>query len=158
PGSAEVPRTGAGIGTGGTTSVALPFTADAPLPPTPPGTDAPPGSAAVGRSASALPGPTPGDPSSTGPPPTGGTDPSPTPAGQSDGDVSARGGVVTVRCDGRSIEVLGVAPAAGYQVEAYEPGPAREVRVELVSADNRSVVTVRCANGRPVPLVREGDS
>ncbi|MFG3705743.1 serine/threonine-protein kinase [Micromonospora sp. NPDC047670] len=157
PGAADEPRTGIGTGTVGSTSVALPVTADAPKRPAAPGAGPPAGSAtAAGRSspgpvAPTAPGPTGASPSA--PVPTGGVEPSPMrPPGT---DVISRGGVVTVRCDGKLAVVVDVAPAAGHHAEAYAPGPAREVRVELVSAGSRSVVTVRCANGRPVPRVKE---
>ncbi|MDO3703777.1 serine/threonine-protein kinase [Micromonospora sp. C28SCA-DRY-2] len=141
------PRSGAT--TSGTAAVGLPVTADVEDEPAP-GGGAPGGRASPAPASSAVPTPparTPGTPTPT----TG----RPSPTGRPGVPVSARGGVVRVACDRQLVEVLDVAPAAGYQVEAYEPGPAREVRVEFVSADNRSVVTVRCANGRPVPRVKE---
>ncbi|SCL62796.1 serine/threonine protein kinase [Micromonospora citrea] len=155
-GAADEPRTGIGTGPVGSTSVALPVTADAPKRPAAPGAGPPVGSATAGRSspgpvAPSAAAPTGGGP--TAPAPTGGAEP--TPARPSEVDVVARGGVVTVRCDGKLAVVVDVAPAAGHHAEAYAPGPAREVRVELVSAESRSLVTVRCANGRPVPRVKE---
>ncbi|MFI5488752.1 serine/threonine-protein kinase [Micromonospora echinaurantiaca] len=136
-----------GATTSGTAAVALPVTADAredaePGPPAGRATPAPATTAVP-----APPAPTLSRPAQT----TG----RPSPTGRPGVPVSARGGVVRVACDRQMIEVVSVTPAAGYQVEAYEPGPAREIRVEFVSADNRSVVTVRCANGRPVPRVKE---
>ncbi|MFI7647567.1 serine/threonine-protein kinase [Micromonospora sp. NPDC049460] len=151
PGLPHEPRTG--IGTGGSTSVALPVTADAPKRPAAPGAGPPAGSATAGRSSPGPVAPTGASP--TAPAPTGSAEPSPTPGRPSGVDVNSRGGVVTVRCDGKLAEVVDVAPAAGHHVEEYAPGPAREVRVELVAADRRSVITVRCADGRPVPRVKE---
>jgi len=69
--------------------------------------------------------------------------------------VEARGGTVTVRCVGKLVEVLAVTPASGYRAETYDPGPARQVRIELESAGNRSEVRARCPNGRPKPTVKE---
>ncbi|MGW4501384.1 protein kinase domain-containing protein [Micromonospora sp. NPDC004336] len=157
PGAAGDPRTGIGTGTVGSTSVALPVTADAPRRPAAPDAGPPVGSATAGRPSPGPVAPTGAKPtgaSPTAPAPTGGATPPP-PARPSEVDVVARGGVVTVRCDGKLVVVVDVAPAAGYRAETYAPGPAREVRVELVSAEGRSLVTVRCANGRPVPRVRE---
>ncbi|WP_233512757.1 serine/threonine-protein kinase [Micromonospora deserti] len=150
PDTAQLPPTGPD--TGGTASVALPLPADGPPRPDAPGSDAPARSAAAGRSVTAPALPPSAGATATRPAPTGGAGPTTAPSGV---DVGARGGVVTVRCDGKSAEVVRVAPAAGYQVGAYQPGPAREVRVELVGAGERSVVTVRCANGRPVARVKE---
>ncbi|MER7458998.1 protein kinase [Micromonospora sp. NPDC126480] len=70
-------------------------------------------------------------------------------------EVAARGGTVAVRCDGKLAEVTDVVPAAGFRLGPSEPGPARRVRVELVAPDRSSVITVRCANGRPVATVQE---
>ncbi|MEV5763199.1 serine/threonine-protein kinase [Micromonospora sp. NPDC052213] len=152
-GPPDEPRTGIGTGTRGSTGVALPVTADAPRRPAAPDAGPPAGSATAGRSSPGPVAPTGASP--TAPAPTGGVEPSPTPGRPSGVDVNSRGGVVTVRCDGKLVEVVGVTPAAGHHVEEYAPGPAREVRVELVAADRRSVITVRCANGRPVPRVKE---
>ncbi|MGN9775983.1 serine/threonine-protein kinase [Micromonospora sp. H33] len=152
PGTAEEPETG--LGTGATSSVALPVTGDAPRPET---RSAAPAASSEARSspapiASATAAPGPGGTPSDGPTPTGGA---PSTGDQSPTEVDARGGTVSVRCDGKMAHVVDVAPAAGYQLGQYEPGPAREVRVELVSIENRSLVTVRCANGRPVARVNE---
>ncbi|MEU5949300.1 serine/threonine-protein kinase [Micromonospora sp. NPDC047465] len=152
-GPPDEPRTGIGTGTRGSTGVALPVTADAPRRPAAPDAGPPAGSATAGRSSPGPVAPTGASP--TAPAPTGGVEPSPTPGRPSGVDVNSRGGVVRVRCDGKLVEVVGVTPAAGHHVEEYAPGPAREVRVELVAADRRSVITVRCANGRPVPRVKE---
>ncbi|WP_309227161.1 protein kinase domain-containing protein [Micromonospora thermarum] len=147
PGTIEEPETG--LGTSGTSSVALPVTGDAPGPSSRPG--APAASSAV-RS---IPVPTSTAVPGTGSTPTGGATGAPSTGGPSPTEVVARGGTVSVRCDGRTALIVDVAPAAGHQLGQYEPGPAREVRVELVSAGSRSVVTARCANGRPVARVQE---
>ncbi|MEU4641179.1 protein kinase [Micromonospora sp. NPDC023814] len=152
-GPPDEPRTGIGTGTLGSTGVALPVTADAPKRPGAPDAGPPAGSATAGRSSPGPVAPTGASP--TAPAPTGGAEPSPTPGRPSGVDVNSRGGVVTVRCDRKLAEVVDVTPAAGHHVEEYAPGPAREVRVELVAADRRSVITVRCADGRPVPRVKE---
>ncbi|MGS2613120.1 protein kinase domain-containing protein [Micromonospora sp. LZ34] len=150
PGSDGRPQTGPA--TSDTAAVALPVTADAPDQAN--GGGAPSGPAAAASATSAGPAP-PGATASTPAPARTTGHPGPSPTGKPGVPVPARGGVVTVSCDRQTIEVVAVTPAAGYQVEAYEPGPAREIRVEFVSAGNRSVVTVRCANGRPVPRVKE---
>ncbi|SCG57791.1 serine/threonine-protein kinase [Micromonospora coxensis] len=71
--------------------------------------------------------------------------------------VQARGGTVRVACDGRAAEIVATTPAAGYRIEDYRPGPARQVHVVFGSDAHASDVTARCANGRPVPRVRESD-
>ncbi|MGB2571139.1 protein kinase domain-containing protein [Micromonospora citrea] len=71
--------------------------------------------------------------------------------------VQARGGAVRVACDGQVAEVVATAPAAGYRIEEYRPGPDRQVRVVFGSDAHASAVTASCANGRPVPRVRETD-
>ncbi|MEV4491581.1 protein kinase [Micromonospora coxensis] len=71
--------------------------------------------------------------------------------------VQARGGTVRVACDGQLAEVVGTTPAAGYRIEDYRPGPARQVHVVFGSDAHASDVTAGCANGRLVPRVRETD-
>ncbi|MEK8109096.1 serine/threonine-protein kinase [Micromonospora sp. M12] len=69
-----------------------------------------------------------------------------------------RGGarrVVTVRCVGKSVEVLEVTLAPGFRVEAYDSGPAKQVLVELTSTEHRSEIRVNCPNGLPKPKVKE---
>ncbi len=147
PGPTEEPP--ASRGTGGRSSVALPVPVD-PLEPST-SVDAP--TAPTTTVASAAPTVSAGRTPPVGPTPTGGTTGAPS-TGDST-EIGAHGGTVRVRCDGKLAEVLAVVPAAGYRLGAYDPGPARQVRVELVSVDRHSVVTVRCANGRPVARVRE---
>ncbi|MFC8846549.1 MULTISPECIES: serine/threonine-protein kinase [unclassified Micromonospora] len=69
--------------------------------------------------------------------------------------VRASGGTVRVACTGQIAAVTSTAPADGYQVEEYVPGPAREIRVVLGSATHASDVRASCANGKVVPRVRE---
>lgn len=103
----------------------------------------------TGRAPTVAPGPT---VTSTGPTPTGAA-PTPTPA--LGVPVEARGGVVTVRCVGKSVEVLEVTLAPDFRVEAYDPGPAKQIRVELTSTEHRSEIRVNCPNGLPKPKVKE---
>ncbi|MEU4398027.1 serine/threonine-protein kinase [Micromonospora orduensis] len=153
--NAVTPRTA--IGSGGTTTVGLPQTVVPPDPDARPPATPPPGrsSAATRTGPPTGPGgaPTlrpPGIP--PGPAPSGAA---PTPTAPSGVPVGARGGTVTVRCHAGSVEVLGVTPAPGFQAEAYDPGPAKRVQIELTSADHDSEIRVHCANGRPKPTVKE---
>ncbi|WFF01797.1 serine/threonine protein kinase [Micromonospora sp. WMMD964] len=84
--------------------------------------------------------------------PTGAA-PTPTPGGDTSAD--ARGGTVTFRCVGRSVEVLAVTPAPGFRAEAYDPGPAKQVQVDLTSSEHRSEIRLNCPNGRPNSKVKE---
>ncbi|MGN9810554.1 serine/threonine-protein kinase [Micromonospora sp. BQ11] len=149
---ADEPDTG--FGTGDTTSVVLPATADAPRAPAPSGRAAS-GGPSTPRSTTLAPA---SAPPGAGGTPSGSPTPGPTPTpstARDTTDVAARGGTVSVQCVDKSAEIVSVTPATGYQIDTYEPGPAREVRVELVSTGNRSVITVRCANDRPKPRVKE---
>ncbi|TWJ25521.1 serine/threonine-protein kinase [Micromonospora endolithica] len=156
PDAAERPDTG--FGSGDAATVGQPVPGDRPRPS---GTST--RIAAEGPSAGRSPTPRSSAPEqpSAGATPSGAapTSGSPTPSastgGQSAVDVAARGGRVSVRCADKMAEIVAVVPVAGYQIDTYAPGPAREVRVELVSTGNRSVVTVRCADERPVPRVKE---
>ncbi|MEV0215344.1 protein kinase [Micromonospora sp. NPDC050695] len=153
---AGTPRTG--IGSEGTTTVGLPRTVEQPdqadtrAPASPsagnapvaPRTGPPPGS--VGTS---TPSPTVSPPGPTRPEVT------PTPTEPVGVPVDARGGTVTVRCQEGSAEVLAVRLAPGYEAEAYDPGPAKQVQVQLTSAENRSEIRVHCASGSPKPKVKE---
>ncbi|MET7668442.1 serine/threonine-protein kinase [Micromonospora luteifusca] len=87
-----------------------------------------------------------------GPTPTRGVA---TPSPSSGVRVDARGGMITVRCVGKSAEVLAVTLAPGFRAEAYDPGPAKQVQVELTSVEHRSEFRVHCPNGRPMPKVKE---
>ncbi|SCE89868.1 serine/threonine protein kinase [Micromonospora coriariae] len=153
---ADAPRTG--IGPGGATTVAMPRTAEPPGPADPRPPAAPPASATSSGAPTSTPTGPGGTriPSPTAPPagPTP-TTAAPTPAPPPGMPVDAQGGTVTVRCLGASAEVLAVAPAPGYRAEAYDPGPAKRIEVELTSGEHRSEIRVHCANGRPKPNVKE---
>ncbi|MFG1896604.1 serine/threonine-protein kinase [Micromonospora zamorensis] len=81
--------------------------------------------------------------------------PTPTPTPGAGASVDARGGTATIRCVGKSVEVLAVTLAPGFRVEAYDPGPAKQIQVELVSSEHRSEVRVHCPGGSPKSKVRE---
>ncbi|MFG1652783.1 serine/threonine-protein kinase [Micromonospora sp. NPDC049275] len=144
------PRTG--IGTGGTTTVGLPQTVEQPEPSVagPPAGPSTRNNPAVPRSS---PPTGPGDRSTPAPRPR----PTPTPTGPVVVTVQAQGGTVTVRCLGGSAELLTVTPAAGYRVAPYDPGPAKQIQVELTSAEHSSEIRTHCASGRPKPKVKERD-
>ncbi|PWR08896.1 serine/threonine protein kinase [Micromonospora acroterricola] len=146
------PRTG--VGPGGTTTVGMPRTAEPPDPPrvAPPVGVAPPAartSAPTGPGGTPTPSPA---PRTSGPTPTPSAFP---PAPRREVPVDSEGGTVTVRCVGALAEVLAVTPAPGYRAEAYDPGPARQIRVELTSAEHSSEIRAHCADGRPKPKVKE---
>ncbi|MEU7612685.1 serine/threonine-protein kinase [Micromonospora sp. NPDC049204] len=110
----------------------------------------------TGPDPTATPAPT-AAPTATAPGPTP-TTPGPaasTPTLSADMPVQAQGGTITVRCVGKSAEVLAVALAPGFRAEAYDPGPAKQIRVELTSTEHRSEIRVNCPNGRPNPQVKE---
>lgn len=65
------------------------------------------------------------------------------------------GGVVRVECDGSTARVAGLDPAPGYDVKDYDPGPANEVQVVLLSARNETELKVRCEDGQPFPELKE---
>jgi eukaryotic-like serine/threonine-protein kinase len=69
--------------------------------------------------------------------------------------LEARGGVMRVRCDGDTAEVVGLTVASGYEIRDYDPGPASEIQVVLLSADNESEVKATCHNGTAVPRIKE---
>ncbi|MGC5308574.1 serine/threonine-protein kinase [Micromonospora zamorensis] len=81
--------------------------------------------------------------------------PTPTPTPGSGASVDARGGTVTIRCVGKSVEVLTVTLVPGFRAEAYDPGPAKQIQVELVSSEHRSEIRVHCPSGSPKSKVRE---
>ncbi|MGW2622658.1 serine/threonine-protein kinase [Micromonospora taraxaci] len=80
----------------------------------------------------------------------------PTPTPGVGTSVEARGGTVTFRCVGKSVEVLAVTPAPGFRAEAYDPGPAKQIQVDLASSEHRSEIRLNCPNGRPRSKVKEG--
>ncbi|MEU4470853.1 protein kinase [Micromonospora sp. NPDC023888] len=98
-----------------------------------------------------APGPTASAPGQTPTAPA----PTPTPTLSAGVPVQASGGTVTVRCVGKSVEVLAVTLAPGFRAEAYDPGPLPLARVELTSTEHRSEIQVNCPNGRPNPKVKE---
>lgn len=69
--------------------------------------------------------------------------------------VSAYGGTVRVRCDGRKAEILRLDPTPGYTVKDYEPGPADQVKAVLESPVNKSEIVVKCDKGAPAASVKE---
>ncbi|MET8088867.1 serine/threonine-protein kinase [Micromonospora sp. NPDC005220] len=89
---------------------------------------------------------------------TGGPTPTtvaPTPTAAAGVPVDARGGTVTARCVGKMVEVLAVTLAPDFRAESYDPGPAKNIVVELTSAEHRSEVRVRCPSGELKSKVRE---
>ncbi|RAO46837.1 Non-specific serine/threonine protein kinase [Micromonospora saelicesensis] len=105
----------------------------------------------VGPGGTVVPGPT---TATSGPTPTP-TRPAPTPTAAADVPVDARGGTVTARCVGKSVEVLTVVLAPDFRVERYDPGPAKQIVVELTSAEHRSEIRVQCPSGQLQPKVKE---
>ncbi|WP_433313811.1 protein kinase domain-containing protein [Micromonospora sp. CA-269861] len=103
----------------------------------------------TGAEGTAAPGPT---STTAGPSPTGAA-PTPTPAAGE--PVDARGGTVTARCVGKSVEVLTVTLVPGFRTESYDPGPAKQIEVELTSAEYRSAIRVQCPSGRLKSKVKE---
>jgi hypothetical protein len=65
------------------------------------------------------------------------------------------GGVVLVDCDGSTARVVGLNPTPGYAVKDYDPGPADEVQVVLLSERNKTEVKVKCEDGEPIPRIKE---
>ncbi|WP_433355015.1 protein kinase domain-containing protein [Micromonospora saelicesensis] len=107
----------------------------------------------VGPGGTAAPGPT---IATSGPTPTPTpTRPAPTPTAAADVPVDARGGTVTARCVGKSVEVLTVVLAPDFRVEGYDPGPAKQIVVELTSAEHRSEIRVQCPGGQLQSKVKE---
>ncbi|MEV5207356.1 serine/threonine-protein kinase [Micromonospora sp. NPDC053740] len=103
----------------------------------------------TGPRGTVLPGPT---AATSGPIPTTAA---PTPTAAAGVPVDARGGTVTARCVGKSVEVLTVVLAPDFRVEAYDPGPARQIVVELTSAEHRSEIRVQCPSGQLKSRVKE---
>ncbi|MEU4551518.1 serine/threonine-protein kinase [Micromonospora violae] len=96
---------------------------------------------------------TPGPTATTPGPPL--TRPAPTPTPAVGEPVDSRGGTVTARCVGNSVEVLTVALAPDFRVEAYDPGPAKQIVVELTSTEHRSEIRVQCPAGQLKSKVKE---
>ncbi|MGI5524263.1 serine/threonine-protein kinase [Micromonospora sp. CA-259024] len=139
-----------GVGPDDTTTVGLPRAAE-PVTTADPRPSVAPSVRSASPSTRTSPGGTPAPSPTTntpGPTPT-------TPIAPSGVPVDARGGTITVRCVGRSAEVLAVTPAPGFRAEEYDPGPATRIQVELTSTEHRSEIRVHCPNGRPRPQVKE---
>jgi serine/threonine-protein kinase len=49
-----------------------------------------------------------------------------------------------VRCDDKQARILRLDVAAGYTVDEYRPGPAKEVKAVLISAANKSEIKAKC--------------
>ncbi|WP_327033727.1 serine/threonine-protein kinase [Micromonospora ureilytica] len=103
----------------------------------------------TGPGETASPGPT---TTTGGPTPTGGA---PTPTSAAGVPVGSRGGTVTARCVGKMVEVLTVTLAPDFRAEAYDPGPAKQIVVELTSAEYRSEIRVQCPDGGLKSKVKE---
>ncbi|MEU4530946.1 serine/threonine-protein kinase [Micromonospora ureilytica] len=103
----------------------------------------------TGAGETASPGPT---ATSGGPTPTTGA---PTPTSAAGVPVDSRGGTVTARCVGKMVEVLTVTLAPDFRAEAYDPGPAKQIVVELTSAEYRSEIRVQCPDGGLKSKVKE---
>jgi serine/threonine-protein kinase len=90
------------------------------------------------------------------PPPAPGPQPAPPPPAPLPGvPIVSLGGIVRVACSGSTTSVLGVDLAVGYSIKDYDPGPAREVQVVLLSIINESEIKVTCHRGEPRPKVKE---
>jgi serine/threonine-protein kinase len=105
--------------------------------------------AGAGPTAGAAPGPQPGATATT-------TRPAPPPGGLGVPIVTL-GGVVTVRCIGGQAEVVGLQREPGYETKDYDPGPAQEVQVVLISPLNEMELKVRCAGGVPLPEIKNSE-
>ncbi|WP_307847028.1 serine/threonine-protein kinase [Micromonospora sp. D93] len=103
----------------------------------------------TGPRETASPGPT---TTTGGPTPTTG---GPTPTSAAGVPVDSRGGTVTARCVGKMVEVLTVTLAPDFRAEAYDPGPAKQIVVELISAEYRSEIRVQCPDGGLKSKVKE---
>lgn len=62
---------------------------------------------------------------------------------------SNRGGVITVRCGGNAITLVGARPNDGYRLAVREDGPERVI-VEFVSRQETTHLGAICVEGRPV--------
>ncbi|MER6944868.1 hypothetical protein ABT294_12670 [Nonomuraea sp. NPDC000554] len=76
------------------------------------------------------------------------------PATPGDGGlVRTEGGTVIAACDGDQVTLRSWTPAQGYSVDAVEPGPGREARVEFDPDEGDDVkLRIHCSAGRPVTL------
>jgi hypothetical protein len=67
------------------------------------------------------------------------------------------GGTVAVSCTASTATLRYASPAAGFDSEVENAGPA-EVEVRFRSSDHESRVRVECVNGSPSGRVEERDS
>ncbi|MEV1071961.1 serine/threonine-protein kinase [Micromonospora parva] len=107
----------------------------------------------TGPGGTVAPGPT----ATTGGPTPTPTTVAPTPTPGTGVPVAGRGGTVTVRCVGKAVEVLAVTLAPDFRAEAYDPGPAKQIVVELTSTEHRSEIRVQCPGGHLKSSVKERD-
>jgi serine/threonine-protein kinase len=148
PGATASAGPGGGAGptpTAGGVVPAPPLTSSSPA-----GTDVgagPTAGATAAPPAGATPGPQPEATPTT-------TRPAPPPAGGIGVPIVTLGGVVTVRCLGTQAEVVGLRREPGYETKDYDPGPADEVQVVLISPLNEMELKVRCAGGIPLPQIK----
>ncbi|MEU5963101.1 serine/threonine-protein kinase [Micromonospora parva] len=160
PGQGAAP---AGSGPG-TTTVGMPSTEE-PTDPVDVGPSAVPRTRSTATAARTGPPTGPGGTVAPGPTATtGGPTPTPTPTTVaptptpgSGVPVAGRGGTVTVRCVGKTVEVLAVTLAPDFRAEAYDPGPAKQIVVGLTSAEHRSEIRVQCPGGHLKSSVKERD-
>ncbi|RQX17417.1 hypothetical protein DDE19_11480 [Micromonospora ureilytica] len=142
----------------GTTTVGMPR-ADEPIDPADTGPSAVPPTRNTATATRTGPPTGPGETASPGPTTTtGGPTPTtgaPTPTSTAGVPVDSRGGTVTARCVGKMVEVLTVTLAPDFRAEAYDPGPAKQIVVELTSAEYRSEIRVQCPNGGLKSKVKE---
>ena len=59
------------------------------------------------------------------------------------------GSTVIARCDGTTVRLLNAAPALGYGLEDYDPGPDAEAKVRFEGDAGRVELRVVCVDGRP---------
>jgi serine/threonine-protein kinase len=110
-----------------------------------------------GRSTRQLPSLDPADPTAV---PTGGAGPAPTPVTAAPPPpagtpIRGAGGVAWAICNGKKAQITHLDVSAGYTVDQYQPGPADGVKAVLVSATNKTEITVKCAGGAPDGTVKE---
>jgi len=53
--------------------------------------------------------------------------------------------------------VVGLQREPGYETKDYDPGPAQEVQVVLISPLNEMELKVRCAGGVPLPEIKNSE-
>jgi hypothetical protein len=67
------------------------------------------------------------------------------------------GGIVTVRCVGTKIEVVGISLGLGFLLDKAERGPAKNVKATLLSLLHKTEVTAHCDKGNVVKNVKESE-